>query len=244
LIGAPLAMLVDAVTYLWSAAGLATIPPRSVAAPPAVAPSVWRDLRAGMRAVWGDPIVRRLAMAEMVSLGALGFFLGLYMVYVLRDLALDEATAGVIIGFGGVGALVGALLAPRLSTRSPRATLVALTALAQLANLLIPAAGGGPATIIAMLVAHQLIGDGARMTSDVLGVSLRQRRFAPDVLGRANGAFHALMTAALLAGTLASAGLAELIGTRAALWLGLSFGLFAPWPLLRLPDTADDSVRS
>ncbi|MBZ0239034.1 MAG: MFS transporter, partial [Deltaproteobacteria bacterium] len=84
-VGAPLAVVIDAATYAWSAILLVAIPPR----PPPIATegagaraSVLADLRAGMRALWRDEIVRRLAIAEAVSLTSLGFFLGLYMVYV------------------------------------------------------------------------------------------------------------------------------------------------------------------
>jgi MFS family permease len=230
-VGAPLAVLLDAATYIWSALILATIPPRPAAAPPAVT-SVWTDLRAGTGAVWNDPVVRRLAIAEAISLTSLGFFLGLYMVFVLRDLALSEATVGVIIGFGGIGALGGALVAPRLARVSRPATLAVLMLLAQLGAMLIPAARGPTWAVVALLVAHQLLGDGARTAYEVLGVSLRQRRLPPELLGRANGAFHAVMTSSLLVGALTSAALAGVLDTRTTLWIGLGFGLLAPLPLL------------
>ena len=47
----------------------------------------------------------------MVWTAAYGFFAALYTMYCLRTLALPEATFGVIIAMGGVGALGGALLA-------------------------------------------------------------------------------------------------------------------------------------
>jgi predicted MFS family arabinose efflux permease len=235
-IGAPLAVLLDAATYLWSAILLFTIEPRPVTHDAAAAPSsVWRDLGAGMSALWRDPVLRRLALAEAMSLTALGFFLGLYMVFTLRDLALSEATVGVIIGCGGVGALAGALMAPRLSRGNSRISLVVLMALTSGASLLIPAARGSTPTIVAMLVAHQLLGDGARTAYEVQAVSIRQRRLPPAVLGRGNAAFHAITTLALLTGALGSAVLAEALDTRTALWLGLGAGLLAPLALLGLP---------
>lgn len=66
--GAPVVVLLDAATYLWSAAVLGRIPPRP---PPAVSaedrPSIWGDLRLGVRTVWDDPVVRRLAIADRKS---------------------------------------------------------------------------------------------------------------------------------------------------------------------------------
>ncbi len=235
-IGAPLAVIVDAVTYLWSAVLLLTIRPRPQTARHETAPpTMAHDLRAGFGALWRDHVVRRLAIAEAVSLSSLGFFLGLYMVYVLRDLDLSEAAVGAVISCGGVGALAGALLAPRLALRSTRATLVTLSLVAHAAALLIPAASGSAALVVIMLIAHQLVGDGARTAYEVLSVSLRQRRLPAEVLGRANGAFHAIMTTSLLFGALGSAALAGVLSTRTVLWIGLGAGLFAPLPLLTLP---------
>ncbi len=234
--GAPVVVLLDAATYLWSAAVLGRIPPRP---PPAVSaedrPSIWGDLRLGVRTVWDDPVVRRLAIAEAISLASLGFFLGLYMVYTLRELALSEAALGIIIGFGGVGALAGALVASRLARGAGRATLATLLFVTHAAALLIPLASGPMWLVIALLVAHQLVGDGARTAYEVLGVTLRQRRLPAALLGRANGAFHAVMTSSLLVGALASAVMAGALGSRTTLWIGLGFGLLAPLPLLSLP---------
>jgi predicted MFS family arabinose efflux permease len=240
-IGAPLAVVLDAATYLWSAMLLGTIAPR----PPAARdegdarPSALSDLRTGWRALASDEVVRRLAVSGAVSLASLGFFLGLYMVFALRDLALSEATVGVVIGFGGVGALGGALLAPRLAGRSTRRTLIALSFVAQAASLFIPAARGQTWLVVALLVAHQLVGDGARTAYEVLSVSLRQRRLPPEVLGRANAAFHAITTTSVLVGALVSAALAGVLSTRTVLWVGLGAGLLAPLPLLTLPDDAE-----
>ena len=246
-VGAPVAVLLDAASYLWSALFLLRIRPTAPPPPPPPPQSMAADLRAGVRALWDDPAVRRLAIAELISLTSFGFFLGLYMVYALRDLALDEATVGVVISFGGAGALLGALIAPRLSRAHLAWTLIALLVLTQASALLIPAARGPTWLVVALLIVHQLVGDGARTAYEVLGVSLRQRRLAPEVLGRANGAFHAVMTLGLLVGALASAALAETIATRTALWLGLGAGLLAPLALLGLradqPDARRDDQR-
>jgi MFS family permease len=235
LVGAPLAVLLDALSYLWSAAFLIGIPTAREPRPVPAAASVWADLRSGVRALWDDPVLRRLAIAEAVSLTAFGFFLALYMVFTLRDLALGEATVGVIISFGGIGALLGALVAPRIPRAAGPRALMALMMVMQVAALLIPSARGSTWVIVAMLVVHQLVGDGARAAYEVLAVSTRQRRLPPELLGRANGAFDALVTMSLLAGAFASGALADALGTRTALWIGLGGGLFAPLVLLGLP---------
>src|SRR2546423_516797 len=64
LLGAPLAVLIDGATYLWSAAFLGAIRTRE-APQPAHATDLRGDLAVGVRAVFGPPLIRRLVIAEM-----------------------------------------------------------------------------------------------------------------------------------------------------------------------------------
>lgn len=239
-IGAPLAVTLDALSYLWSATFLRGLPDATPAATGARA-SIAGDLRAGLAALWADPLVRRLALAELATMIASGTFLGLYVLYVLDELALGEATLGVVIGFGGVGALLGAGTAPRLARVRSLGWLAPLMLVSETSALLIPAAGGGAAIAIGCLVAHQLVGDGARTAYGVIAISLRQRRLPPATMGRANAALHALGTALLLVASLAVGELATHLGLRTTMWLGLATGLVAVVPLLRLPGLPTDT---
>lgn len=239
LIGAPLAVTLDALSYLWSAAFLRGLPDaRPADVGDGARPSIMGDLRIGLAALWRDRVIRRLALAELGSSIASGTFLGLYMIYALRELALGEATVGIVISFGGVGALLGALIAPRLGRGHAVRWLAPLMLVNQASALLIPAAAGGTALVVGFLIAHQLIGDGARTAYGVIAISLRQRRLAPETMGRANAALHALGTALLLIAALGVGELAEQIGLRPTMWIGLATGGLAVIPLLRLPTTA------
>ncbi len=229
--GAPVAMILDALSYLWSAAFLRGLPDR----PPGERgprASLAADLRIGLAALWRDPLIRRLAAAELGTMIASGAFLGLYMVFALRTLALDLATLGAVIGCGGVGALAGAVLAPRLAR--PIAWLPLLMLIWQASGLLIPAARGGVAVIVILLAGHQLVGDAARTAYGVIAISLRQRRLDPATMGRANAALHALGTGLALAASLVLGEVAERVGMRTALWIGLATGVLAVLPLVGL----------
>jgi Major Facilitator Superfamily len=246
LLGAPLAVLVDAATYLWSAVMLGSIRAPAGAAPPRPdgdgGGSLADDLRVGLGAVFGPPILRRLVLAEMALSVAGGTFMALYAIYCLRDLHLSATAFGVVISVGGIGSLAGAALSRRL----PRSiglgpTLIVLSAIATGGLFLIPAAGlvGGGAPMFALLVAHQLVGDGAAVAYEVNAVTLRQTLLPPAQLGRANAAIMACTTSMMLGSALAAGALGGVIGTDTILYIGPGIGLAAPVALFGLRALAE-----
>jgi MFS family permease len=252
-LGAPLAVAIDAASYVWSAVMLgrirrsddsgAEVEPEG---PPAVldatasAMRTGQDFRIGVRAVFGGPVVRSLVLTLMMWSIAGGFFVALYAPFCLRELALSEATFGVIIAMGGVGALAGAVLARSLARLlGVGRTLLVTSTLSLACTLFIPiaAAGTSRTMVIGFLVAHQLFGDGFSVAFVVLAVTLRQTVLPREVLGRANAAIYVSTTGVLVVASVLAGGLASLIGIRPAVWIGLSIGLIAPiflWPLRHL----------
>ncbi|HLL45375.1 MAG TPA: MFS transporter [Longimicrobiaceae bacterium] len=227
---APVALAVDALTYLWSALLLSRI--RAREAPPAPAgpaASVLDDVRAGFHACLAHPLVGRLLLAEAVTFLFGGFFLALYMVLALETLRLSPAAAGLVISVGGVGAFAGALLAAPLGRAlgTGRALAVSL-ALGQAANLLVPLAAYAGRWAVPLLAAQQFVGDAFLGAYVVHAVSLRQRELPEAVLGRANATFHVVTGALLPAGALLAGTLASALGITATLWVGAVGGLLAP----------------
>jgi len=239
-LGAPLAVVLDAATYLWSALRLGQI--RTVEPPPEPTPSAasstWqsrRDLRVGMRAIFGHPQVRPVVLGWMVWSIWGGFFSTLYTLFCLRTLGLSEATFGVIIALGGVGSLAGALIARRLvEALGVGPTIVTSAALSVAAGLLIPLAGGSRAVALGFLAAHQVLGDCFSVAFVIQAVTLRQTVLPREVLGRANAAFHVCTAGLLPVAALASGLLAQVISIRSAVWVGAGVGLGVPLVLLPL----------
>lgn len=108
-LGAPLAVMADAATYLYSAVALSRI---DVTEPPpaagATARSLVPEIREGARWVYRGSGLRALAIATH------GWFVGNAVVgvvlapYALRVLGLTPFQFGIIGAFGGIGALAGA----------------------------------------------------------------------------------------------------------------------------------------
>lgn len=240
-IGAPLAVVVDALSYVWSALWLGRIAARpEPPAEPAAEKHLGSDLRVGLRVVFGHPYVRWIVVSHMVWSICGGFFMSLYSLFCLRELELSKSLFGVIIAMGGVGSLAGALLSRSLvRVLGLGRTLVIASGISLLCAVFIPLAGGSLAMIVLLLVAHQLISDGFAVAFIIQAVTLRQVVLPREVLGRANAAIHVCTASLLPISALLAGILAEAIGTREAVWVGVSIGILPPLlllPLWRLRD--------
>jgi MFS family permease len=256
-LGAPLAVAIDAASYVWSAILLGrirgdarperperadTAPPAGELGPDAAVVRTGEDFRIGVRAVFGHPVIRPIILTLMMWSVTGGFFTALYAPFCLRTIGLPEWTFGVIIAMGGVGSLGGAMLARGLAHRlGVGRTLVVTSTLSLLCTLFIPIAAMCPSRAVAIgfLAAHQLLGDGFSVAFVVVAVTVRQTSLPREVLGRANAAIHVATTGMLVISSLIAGGLASLIGIRAAVWAGMLIGLSAPlllWPVRRVRD--------
>jgi predicted MFS family arabinose efflux permease len=232
---APFAMVIDAISYVVSAALLGSIRKPEVPAAVEESPSVWRDIALGFGVSWRHPLVRPLLLATAMATFSGGSFAALYMMYVLGDLDLHVGVVGVVIAMGGVGSLFGALLSGPLTRRLGLGpALFLLLLVAEGSGLLIPAASGSTWTVLVILFAHQLLGDGCSVAWVIQAVSLRQRVLPLEVLGRSNAAFQAVTGAALPLGALVTGFLGDQVGVRSALWISMSTALIAPILLVPL----------
>jgi predicted MFS family arabinose efflux permease len=230
-LGAVLALLIDAGSYLVSALCLRGV--RDTAVAPPASPLPRAPLRAllieagvGMTALAAVPTLQTLAILEVLV--ALGVSLAAtsYMIFVARHLGFATGVLGLIFATGGIGALLGAALAPCLGRRfrSGGAMLLGLSCLA-LGAFCLPLVPGATLLSAALLIAHQVIGDGGHIVYDVHDRTLRQTAVSPDLLARVDAGIRTLGQLATLLGAVGGGVLATWVGARLA--LTLSAALFA-----------------
>jgi MFS family permease len=156
---------------------------------------------------------------------------------------LAPATLGIIFGFGGVSALLGALLAERAIKRwgMGRAILWGL-ALYVGTTWSLPLASG-PAWLAITLLALGQLGDGAYTVYTIGKASLLQTLFPASILGRLHASLRFIEALATLLGLALGGSLGSVIGVRATLFVAAGGMLLAPlWltcsPIRRLEGRA------
>jgi MFS family permease len=227
---APIAIAVDAASFLVSAVLLGTIrraeparPPRSAREP------VLREVRAGLAVVARDPVLRALAAAHGSTHLLWGIFGTVYLLFATQEVGLGPAVIGIIAGLGGLGSLVGAAAAGRVAGRLGlgRTMLLGLVGFT-IGNALIPLAPSGAVVVgAALLIGQQLVGDSAGTVYDILEVSLTQSIAEGRVLGRVTATMGTFATLLQLAGTILGGVVAEALGLRAAMAVGILGGVAA-----------------
>jgi MFS family permease len=250
---APIAIAIDAVSFVVSAILLGTIRHREEP-PPAKADRepVLSEIREGLRLVIHDPILRAFAGAQMALSALWGIFGATWFLFVLEELRLGPAVLGVVAGIGGFSSFFGAIVASRATRRwgiGPVAIVAML--LSAVGNAFIPLAPAGlPLVAIGCLVMQQLVADSAVTVYDITEASVRQTLVRDRALGRVSSTFHVAAVLAQLVATLAAGLLAEAIGLRATSWLAPLGGLLAAvilWAspvraLLVLPERPGEEV--
>ena len=252
LLSAPLAIFIDAISFVVSAVLLGSIRRPEPAPPPkADREPVLQEIREGLGIIARDPIIRAFTLASMAMATLWGVFGAIWILFAIDELGLGAAAIGIIAGFGGLSSLIGATLAERVTRRLGvgRAAIASML-VASVGFALIPLAPAAmPVIAFGFLVGQQLIGDGAVTLYDVAETSVRQARVHDRALGRVAATVQVGSVGAQLAAALAAGLLAEVIGLRATAFLAplgtlLAAGILVASPVRHLRDLPVLDVRS
>ena len=217
-IAAPLAILLDAVSFVGSALCVLGIRRPERARPPGEAShDVWSEIAEGLRAVGGSPTLRTLAAWEALR-NFFGMFIGaLYMLFGLRDLGLSPVLLGITVGVGGASNLLGTLLVVRATRRfGVGPTMVTAVLVGCVTPVLIALAPSQAVEGFVVLVAAQAL-DLIHPLYDVNALTLRQVSTPDHLLGRVNATVHVIGRGVIPLGAVAGGALGDAIGLRPTL---------------------------
>ncbi|RBQ21346.1 MFS transporter [Spongiactinospora rosea] len=214
--GAPVAIVIDTLTYLWSAWWLRAVPSP---APSRGRTGMGRQIADGVRFVRGSRVlVVIMIQGAMVNLG-IPLVTALLPVLMVGEMHLPAWTLGAYLSASGLGVLAGSASAHLLSRwlGQGRATwLVGVwTAPAALALPFIAPGPGLWVSAAAYFAVTFRIG-----VNNVTLTSFRQQVTPDALLGRVNATMRMVLTGAVGLGGLLAALVGELYGVRAALWCG------------------------
>jgi len=255
LVTAPYAVLVDAFSFL--ASGLFLLRIRKREETPATAttteakPSLWVELKEGLRFVLGNPNLRAQAGCTATSNLFFSVTFSIYLVFLVREVGLSPGVIGILLSVGSVGSLIAAFTTTRISTRfGIGPTTIVVTFLNLPAMLLIALA---PASFpIPFIVTGGIVLGFVIVVYNITQVSYRQAICPPRLQGRMNSVMRFLVWGTIPIGTLAGGLLGSTIGLRETLVVGaIGSGssflwiLFSPQRHLReMPEPIEDVSRT
>lgn len=223
LITAPVAILLDAISFLFSAMTVALIGKSEPQPVRQAHEDLWLEALGGLRFIQRHPLLRPMAARSLLFFLSMGMMGSLYVLYAIRVLGLQPAALGITIAMGGVGGTLGALASSRLVKRFGLGkTFIGSSLLIALGTSLLPLAHGAPLVAMCFLLGQQLIGDFGFAVYFINDTSLRQAATPEHVLGRVNAAMQLMSRGVLPLGALAGGVLGGWLGVRATIAIAVA----------------------
>jgi MFS family permease len=217
---APIAILFDALSFLFSAATVGAIRKREPQPVRHRTEEPWHEALAGMRFLWAHPILRALGAYAVTTYFAYGIFGALYIVYAIRDLHMNAVVLQLAISCGGAASLLGSTFARRISaTFGLGTTFIASALITGLGCFLIPAAQGSIVRATSLIMVSQFVCDFHLVVYNVHELSLRQTLAPDEMLGRVNASMRLLTFGILPVGSALGGIIAGPLGIRGAMFL-------------------------
>jgi len=237
---APYAVLVDALSFVWSASWIFAI--RNPEPEPHRPPQrhLGKEIAEGLRFVLHQPILRKVAGCTgsfNLATSAEGAVVVLFLV---RDLHLSAATIGVLFSLGSLGGILGAVTVASVTRRVGQARMIWLsTTVTAPFALLIPLTYNG--WRLGLFAIGTFVVSVGIIYYNVAQVSFRQALTPNRLLGRMNATMRFLVWGTMPLGGLLGGILGTAFGLRPTLWVAAIAQLLAClWvvcsPLLRLRD--------
>jgi MFS family permease len=236
-LGAPFAVLLDAISFAFSAVFLFAIRRKETLPEPSAEtkrPSMLTEAREGLRFVIRNRYLRAISICTGTSNFFFSMSAALIVVYAVRVLDMSPAALGLAFSLGNIGPLLAAFTTNRISTRLGVGRTILWTAvLFSVSSLFLPLA---PKSYpLPFLVAFGVIAGFASVAYNITQVSFRQAICPERMQGRMNSVIRFLVWGTMPLGALLGGALGTWFGLRPALWVAAIGALFTFLPILLSP---------
>lgn len=232
LLTAPVAIAVDALSYVASATFLTLIhAPEPTLPRPDGRRGVRVEIGEGLRAVARQPVLRVLVGAWSVYEFSVGILLAVLLLYLTRELGLTPALLGGVFMVGSMSGVAGAALTGWVARRLGlgRSIAAALAALA-LGAVCLPLAGVFRPVAVPLVVLGQILSGIGLTVSGSTQASLRQAVTPERLRGRVNASYAFLTSGVRPFGAILGGILGQSLGLSATLTVGaLGILVAAAW---------------
>jgi MFS family permease len=242
LLSAPLAVVADSLSYLFSAACLSRIEASepAPAAADGAGSGLFQEIRRGLAFVLGHPYLRPLLLVSALTQFFGRIIMAVLLVYLVRELGLGAGLIGILFSAGSAGFVLGAAIAPRvarsLGLGRTLAAAALLVSLSPLALVLAPRAYA-PLGVCAWLFLYGL----AALTWSVNSLSLRQASTPAGLRGRVGATMQTASWGMIPIASVAGGLLGGAIGLHPTIVIGALGALVAFLPVVfsRVPSLRD-----
>jgi MFS family permease len=243
---APIALLVDAVSFLFSGLLVARI--RTVEPVPEAPDGPGRilpQIAAGLRLTWRNRVLLTLVGTAAICNLTAYWINVLFPLLCVRQLGLNAGLIGLIIATGAIGSLLGSAVCGPLTRRIGVGQATLWTLAGEAAGFLImPFAPAHSWLAVPMLIAGWFVVGGTAAISRVVSISIRQTVTPAAFLGRVNATHRFVSYGVVSLGTAVGGVLGDVFGIRVAILIA-AVGMFTSVlcvlfsPLLRMRQVDD-----
>ncbi len=242
-LSAPVTLVLDAVSYVVSALFLHTV---EVEEPAAESPGKGHVV-AGVRWVFGNPIIRA-ALGATATINFFNFvFFALFILYATKELDVAPGTLGLVLGAGAFGGILGSIVTGRIARRIGLGPAFALGCVLFPAPLLLIPLAEGPRWVVLGCLFTAEFGAGLGVMILDISAGALSAAVVPDRLrSRISGAYMVVNYGVRPLGALVGGALGSWIGLRETLWIATAGALLGvlwllPSPVLGVRDLPENA---
>lgn len=218
LLGAPLAVAANVVSFAGSACFVGLIRKREPSPEVTERGRLGADIKEGLRFVLGNRLLRSIAATTGTSNFFFAMAEAMWAIYLIRVIGLPPGQVGLFFSIGAVGALAGAALSRRIAAWLGSGPTIWLSiAVTSPAWFLVPLAQ--PGWSIWLAAVGLALFHAASVVYNVTQVSFRQGLTPERLLGRMNATMRFIVWGTMPLGALLGGVLGEAFGARTALWI-------------------------